>query len=463
MAWETGTAKGSVALMDKLMTFLSSNPDLVAAGQNWEVLRNSDLPFPMEWNGRVCMRSNPGYFQAIAGDNLPINLPSSWARGRYTGTLNIPAGGGTYTFSIRTTSQMRVKIDGKLVAGVYGDNASSWPYTYANDPSQHSGGTAVALTGGAHKIEIEFTFASVGSYGSMQSLAWKRPGDTAFRFIDNGDVSGMTGAWDWLSYVNLSPDDMDSSFADKEYVVKGPGLAGKDEIYMGIRTISSYSNDLYNVAIRYLTGFDGTKSVSQGTMPGATNRSAYALMWNQDIKYWFVAIAKVSTVYASMYGGFILPYGLPSEIPYPIAAGASCSINARWSYQHQYGGEHTSFWNPSGSNSQEESSLHLRRTDGSNDPFRNITWSTTQYAWTYPYRGQYGFGPSPDRTYAIQPIVLFSTVGGGNIWGEFDGAYHISGFNNASENTITIDGKTYLIVQSAYRTGASDYAAILLE
>jgi hypothetical protein len=48
-------------------------------------------------------------------------------------------------------------------------------------------------------------------------------------------------------------------------------------------------------------------------------------------------------------------------------------------------------------------------------------------------------------------------------FGEIDGVYAVSGFNNASENTVTIDGIPYLVVQNLHRTARYYYAAIKLE
>lgn len=39
MAYETGTATDYLDLLDKLRVFLTSNASLVAAGQQWQVLR----------------------------------------------------------------------------------------------------------------------------------------------------------------------------------------------------------------------------------------------------------------------------------------------------------------------------------------------------------------------------------------------------------------------------------------
>ena len=49
-----------------------------------------------------------------------------------------------------------------------------------------------------------------------------------------------------------------------------------------------------------------------------------------------------------------------------------------------------------------------------------------------------------------------------DLFGELDGCYHISGFNNAVENIITVDGVDHLVVQNVHRTGVEDYWALRL-
>jgi len=459
MAVEIGTAAGHIDLMNKLMVFLSTNADLVAAGQQWEVLRNSNMPMPLAWPGRIAFYSNGSggnSFTTTMPDSVPNGLYSSTnIKIEFTGKINVPAD-GSYAFALLADDQMELWIDGALIAGVYANNA-------ANSFTQTGG--AVVLTAGLHDVRVTYVQASSGLGAS---IGWKKPGDSAFSIVPAANYSAMACAFGYADTADPSAADHRAVIADKEYVVKGPGLSGQDEIYVALRTLSSAQGDKYNVAERYTTGYDSTKALSG--QPGA-GANVYSLMWNQSIKYWFIAngrrfivIAKVSTTYASLYGGFILPYGLPSEVPYPIAAGASSAINARWSIQTE---DHSSFWNPAGYTTAAVSSLYLRRTDGAADNFKNIYYNqNSAYAaagWTYPYRGLFAYRPSPDNEYALQGVTLYSTAGGGNVWGELDGVFHISGHNNASENTLVIGGKTYLVVQSGYRTTASDYAAILLE
>jgi len=44
-----------------------------------------------------------------------------------------------------------------------------------------------------------------------------------------------------------------------------------------------------------------------------------------------------------------------------------------------------------------------------------------------------------------------------------DGISYISGFNNAVENTLTVEGTDYIVIQDAGRNGFIDYYAMRLD
>jgi hypothetical protein len=49
------------------------------------------------------------------------------------------------------------------------------------------------------------------------------------------------------------------------------------------------------------------------------------------------------------------------------------------------------------------------------------------------------------------------------IYGELDGIYHISGFNNVPENTTTVDGKQHIMFSDRTLTGFIDFYAMRLD
>ncbi|HUV85085.1 MAG TPA: hypothetical protein VMV86_05200, partial [Methanosarcinales archaeon] len=172
--------------------------------------------------------------------------------------------------------------------------------------------------------------------------------------IDDAVGSGESSqAWT----VNRWVDNRDSGETEQtELIMNGPGLAGTDEIYVGIQCEESVSDDYYNWKLMGCTGYSsGSTFLNQ---PSCTQgRLPRMLLWDQSMPYWFVGngrrcivVAKVSSVYECMYLGFGLPYGLPSEYPYPmVVGGAACPdatvIDLRYSSTDN---SHRSFASPYG-------------------------------------------------------------------------------------------------------------------
>lgn len=458
MAWETGTANNNVDLFDKLATFLSTNADLVAAGQDWEIVRNTTHPNSFTWPGRLAFSLDPsGYtpWPTIGPDPVPVNIPLTYAKARYSGTLVVPTT-GTYNFSIRTVEQCEVRIDGVLVVGIYINNYSD---SFINSF------TMTGLAAGNHTIQIDH-FNRNDGYQCL-SVGWQKPGDSGFSIIPAGNYSGMTAAWGYADFTENNPAAFAAVLGDKEYVFRGKGLANQDSIYTIIRTSSDYNNDKYNARILYAIGKDSASSTDN--WPGLSPYTPWMTLWNQSMKYWFIAngrrfvvIAKVSTLYADLYGGFYLPYGLPTEMPYPIVIGGNSRFNQRWSADPS---NIHSFWNPpSGSDSNgSQLCLALRRTSGTHCNFASFgNYASSFPGKTYPYYANPNYRTSSDNNYGLIPIALSDSAEGGNVWGELDDVYHVSGFQNASENIITISGQDYLVVQGSSYTDINAYAAIAL-
>jgi hypothetical protein len=50
-----------------------------------------------------------------------------------------------------------------------------------------------------------------------------------------------------------------------------------------------------------------------------------------------------------------------------------------------------------------------------------------------------------------------------NVFGALEGICYITGFDNTVENTLTINGVDYVVMQDVYRTGFPDYYAMRLD
>lgn len=271
--------------------------------------------------------------------------------------------------------------------------------------------------------------------------------------------SGTLGSQAWTILESTSA-------AEDCVYMKGPGLSGTDEIYVNFRTVTDVGQDMYNWEIQGAVAYDSQNSYD--FQPGQSPLG-HCLFWDSTIPYWlivngrrFILIAKVSTTYQTCYCGLFLPYATSSEMPYPMCIMTSSGGNVakiRWSAgTYQVGG----FWDPI------DGSSYVRHWNGTWVPMANLQYRTDttlarySVSCVWPWEQDYGFGENIDGKYGLLPSVMHSSYGDGNVLGELEGVYFITGFSEGAEDTITIGGDQYLVVQAAYRTGRNDYAAIKL-
>lgn len=285
----------------------------------------------------------------------------------------------------------------------------------------------------------------------------------------HGDLVAAGDQWTLLQ-------DRVEAGAERVLYFRAPGLSAGDEIFTVIHQFSSAGADYFNWGIRGATGYNALNPFTN--QPG-TSLPAHLLLWDTSIPYWFIAngrrcivVAKVSTVYQCAYFGFITPHASPSEFPYPHFIGAMhYTPTKRWS---NIDPEHKAFWNPavnSGGAGATVATAVLIDPAGAWRLFGNYAAgneasvnSSGGKVWPYttPLEDMRTlFGSLTD--YLLLPLLIHSSLDGGNTFGELDGVFFITGFSNASENLQTIAGKTYLVVQNAFRTSRGHYAAFLLE
>lgn len=243
-------------------------------------------------------------------------------------------------------------------------------------------------------------------------------GWTVMRWVDSGD--------DW------------------ELILRGEGLTGEEQIFVGFKTYQSQSADYYNILTGVFTGYVPSNPFE--SQPGA--RLSGCPAHNNAIDYWIsinpqriVGCFKVGVpVYEHFYVGKFLPYARPSEYPYPVVSasmlnGATASRFDSTTHVWPYPGYY---------NNTTHNQLYLR------DPAGNWT-RPTSYPWqnqnnrTYALAGVQGTSclvPAGDY-YQIEPVIMYESrndVNQKNVWGELDGVYFCSGFNNGPENVVQIGG-----------------------
>lgn len=253
------------------------------------------------------------------------------------------------------------------------------------------------------------------------------------------DFASANG-WTVLRYDDVS--------ANRELILKGTGLSGTEEIFVGFRTYQDVNADYYNLLAGVFTGYVSGNSFD--TQPGA--RLSGVPAHNNRIDYWLtlngqriVLAMKVGTpVYESCYVGKCLPYGRPSQYPYPVVCGGMLT-----------GAAATRFSDTSHSIPYKGNRINMALR--SNDNWVQV--------YCYPWNNSVLDGSTQLRdtgaVYHLLPVELNDNVA--NLWGALDGIFYISGFNNAVENTLVIDGKTYVVIQDVARTGFTDYYAMRMD
>lgn len=248
----------------------------------------------------------------------------------------------------------------------------------------------------------------------------------------------------------------DTSTDNHQLILKGPGLTGLEEIYVGFRTYQNAASDYYNLLAGVFTGYVPGNSFD--TQPGA--RLSGVPAHNNRIDYWLtlngqriVLAMKVGTpVYETAYIGKMLPYARPTQYPYPVVCsgmlvGAAALRFSDTSANHSFGFKGNS------------ARMGLR----SNDNWVNVygyPWLNNRIAGTNLSLANTSLRDT-GLTYHLIPIELHNNTT--DLWGALDGVFYISGFNNAVENTMTIDGEDYIVIQDSFRTGPTDYCAIRLD
>jgi len=252
--------------------------------------------------------------------------------------------------------------------------------------------------------------------------------------------------------------------------VEGPGSGVGKEVFINIQTFNDpgpaeFSWDVFG-AIAWQTG------IAFGSLPGAGGPGFYNLD-NGPINFWFYAndrrfivIAQVGgTNYMSMYAGFFLPVGLPSEYPFPLALLTSYPEHEKPDLNNA---RNSSIADP-GANG---AAWYRRRTDSlwieihnQNSSASAHAPSTGQRAYLWPHKagqGSSGFIDDPDNwnsggfgqmrlnANSEAPLIQCHIVDFKNntFVGALEGVFSTTGFSRTVEQTITLGGRTTLLKTS---------------
>lgn len=260
----------------------------------------------------------------------------------------------------------------------------------------------------------------------------------------------------------------------RDIYMHGPGLAQQDNVYVNIRAYQSIPSSLYNWYIEGATSFDTGDDWEEQAGNNIMSYPCIFPLVNSLIDYWFIAngrrfivVCKISGDFYATYNGLFLPYGLPSEYPYPLFV----SGGAQYPSDNYTASANRNFYNIRLAGSQQAnlrltSSEWVQVSDDDYDagtPGRAAVWP-----WYKEGVGQTGYNlvGNLDGSYTLLPAVLMTGQENASVLGDLDGVYYVPGTGQvdlAAEDTITIGGDTYLVIQNVAAADRTNFAAIKLE
>jgi len=297
----------------------------------------------------------------------------------------------------------------------------------------------------------------------------------------NADLVAADQHWS-LAWGTAPPLSGTPSGQETDLVLRGPGLAGNDAVFVAMRLFRDADDDVHGI---YMRSCDSVLP-SAAAYDEHVNASSWVWtpLFDDTMTYWFIAngrrfiaVAKLSTVYEAMYGGLFKPFSPPSGYPYPVCVGGSSATFLRYSIADY---RHTHFVDPgprdgtaddaSSTNSTGGESLIVREPGGAWQKFTNLDGQGTgkTYPWATANFTSDNFlercTPLLGGGYLLTPVTLTIDVDSvRGALGVLDGVYHVAGYGNAAENIITLNGQDYLVVQNVYRTDLEGYWALKLE
>lgn len=348
-------------------------------------------------------------------------------------------------------------------------NAVTETWTLTCTAASVDGGT-FSVTGSVSGAQADATVGTTYNNGFVSFLI----SDGTIDFIvgdkftfntTQSNVSANGENWEELMY--------DDSGTNWHTMLRGNGLTGNENIYIGFHTYHSVANDYYNMAVCAMTGhFPSSSFYSQ---PGFV-RSGIPL-YKDRIDYWITLNAQRITfvckvagyIYHTGYVGKFFPYASPMQYPYPMLCAGMFgygdeSVTAALGYS---GGRLPYYGN---------GQMSLSSSTYAANNFR--VYSSFVGRWfpfgCYPGRNNQGVIRGDlidlDGLYPVMPYELFNAGGSyllnetpRGIYGKLDGVYWVSGWNNYPEYTMTIDGKTFIIFREKNSTSTAAYFAISLD
>lgn len=225
-------------------------------------------------------------------------------------------------------------------------------------------------------------------------------------------------------------------------VLSNTGISGTENITVGIEEWwIGWNLNCYPVWI------DGMTFWANSTWRNAATTPQMPLM-SATMQYWFfsnaqriIVIVRTSTMYQCCYLGFGTRLGAPSEYPAPVMALGCSSGNLAYSDQSA---THRWILNPPAFLFNTPQGQHL-----------TPLWIPGASYWSFP--------DNPGDIVGTGGLLLdpcYAAIANLGTLLSFDGIRHVVATNLQAEDTVTVDGDTWLIIQNAHRITMYDFMAI---
>ncbi|QIN95181.1 hypothetical protein DLP3_018 [Stenotrophomonas phage vB_SmaS_DLP_3] len=295
-------------------------------------------------------------------------------------------------------------------------------------------------------------------------LYWRVRFNTTFSNLVELRVSGLV--------FRRTASDMFSLSERAEVLFKAPGLGGLESIYIGCEMYESVTNAIYNLNWYAPRAFDNKKRlrdmVPQSGFVGTP-------LTNQSFNYWIfvngqrvIIGCRIGSVYIGGYFGYGNPYEIQVNHQYPmILGGCTDEETTRFDTTNA---ENRIYCNPGRYTLKAfyPSSGWVRHANLREVGNNSATGSGVEDGKVFPGsmvgdgNTRYLYRDNVDGSLPMFPCV----IGGAaprHMWGEFDGVYWTTGFNNLPEAIITREGFDHLVFQDMFRTTYQDYYAVRMD
>ena len=275
--------------------------------------------------------------------------------------------------------------------------------------------------------------------------------------------------------------------------LEGPGAGVGRRVYLNFRTTANTTNSLYSWNIRGATGY--TVGAVAGANPGEQQTPVWLNLWQNTIQYWFyindrriIVVAKCSTAYMSFYGGFFLPFSVPTQYPFPLLVAADYGSSVIWSHTNSGrrmmvdpGGNMSAPAAWTRSPSGQWVSTYNQDLGAGNDEASDQQAGAVVRMWPY-HVGEANSSALAydDWTGSVQPhsggaaLDSFIATRQGERWlwpvtlipsnepiyGTLDGVWCVPGTGLATEQVVTVGADTYRVFQNIQRSSGNDFFAV---